>query len=401
MAHSSSSHSTISYQSPELLDSPQDGGNFPSITGSLIIPLTEREAYLLRNFVENMALWADVADLERHFEIEMPRRALHQPLLRYAIFAFSARHVNRFSDNETEALQYHSMCLQLLIPVLSGPTERITDDVLAAIAILRQYEEMDVHDNRYHLLGTTKILNLTSIFGSSGGLGEAAAWLCLREDIYVSLVSQQPLKTQLDGYCKSQTFQRDDDVSWANRMVFLLAKVLSYAFQHNIIVDAMSWEKMDEEVEKWQLEKPATFSPILFKPRSREDRRALPEVWMLSSFHVVGLQYYHIARIVLAMSTHLTPTSAYDNLRRGRRVEKIVHQHLVIVLGLAVSNRKTENTFFTARHALSVWGWVLREKLDQEAAISFLSDMEATTGWKTAELARSLRAQWEDDDDGN
>lgn len=90
------------------------------------------------------AFQADVADLERHFEIEVPRRALHQPVLRLAILAFSSRHVSRFSGyDETEALQYHTQCLQLLIPVLSAPDNEVSEDVLAAIAILRQYEEMD------------------------------------------------------------------------------------------------------------------------------------------------------------------------------------------------------------------------------------------------------------------
>ena len=126
--------------------------------------LTDREAVLIRNFIENMALWvgtsvaaemrtrpqsnrarqADITDLKRHFEIEVPRRALHQPVLRLAICAFSSRHMSRnFEYDETEALQYHNECVQCLIPKLSEPNEEINEDVLAAISILRQYEEMD------------------------------------------------------------------------------------------------------------------------------------------------------------------------------------------------------------------------------------------------------------------
>jgi hypothetical protein len=75
-------------------------------------------------------------------------------VLRYAILAFSSQHVNRFFDHVgTEAIEYHDKCLQLLKPVLSGPKKMINEDVLAAIAILRQYEEMDgktshlIHNN--------------------------------------------------------------------------------------------------------------------------------------------------------------------------------------------------------------------------------------------------------------
>lgn len=216
--------------------------------------------------------------------------------------------------------------------MLSAPggagAEAVTEDVLVTIAILRQYEEMDGEnhqfpflfistfqswnlvgidegipacDKRCHLLGTTRILNSVSHFGSSGGLGEAAAWLCLRQDIYVSLVSRQPLRTHLEHYLNSRTFRRNDDVCLANRMVFLLAKVLSCAF-HAESVDMETggmmsrscssrsggggdWKQMNEEVEDWRQKLPSSFEPILFRPPCREQGRGLPEVWMLAPFH--------------------------------------------------------------------------------------------------------------------
>lgn len=74
----------------------------------------------------------------------MPQRALENPVLRYAIFAFSSRHISRYFDyDEIEAIHYHDKCLELLIPVLSESSENISEDLLAAIAILRQYEELD------------------------------------------------------------------------------------------------------------------------------------------------------------------------------------------------------------------------------------------------------------------
>jgi hypothetical protein len=92
----------------------------------------------------------------------------------------------------------------------------------------------------------------------------------------------------------------------------------------------------------------------------------------LTTSIVVGLQYYHIAKIVLAISTPRANASGYGSLREGREVEvclasiystivleidfiqKTVRNHLRIVLGLAISNKNCQNVFFTARHALSV-----------------------------------------------
>jgi hypothetical protein len=90
-----------------------------------------------------MALWADDTDPGRTFELEASRRALSEPVLLYAICAFSSRHMNRQQPEQDHvALEYQSLCLQLLIPAISGP-QPADESVLAAVAILRQNEEMD------------------------------------------------------------------------------------------------------------------------------------------------------------------------------------------------------------------------------------------------------------------
>ncbi|KAJ5618393.1 hypothetical protein N7528_007036 [Penicillium herquei] len=356
-------------------------------------PYTVRESILIRNFVENMALWADITDPHRHFEIDVPIRAFHEPVLRNAIFAFSSRHLNRQTTNDsTEALQYHNLCVQILIPALSDPEEHITEDILAAVAILRQHEEMDGEDNQFHLTGTTHILNTVSTFGSSGGLGEAAAWLCLRQDIYVSLTTQQPLRTNLENFHDSDIFHRDDDFAWSSRMVFLLAKVLQTAF-----LDSSTVSLINEEVEEWFRSKPESFEPVRVVPSDSELSCKFPVIWMLLPVHVIGLQYYHIAKIVLALSESSQPSSTYESLRHSRMIEKNVRHHLLTILGLAESNPRAENTLFTARHSLVAWGWMLRHSRDQSAAGSLLRDMHSRTGWNMDSLIRTLHDQWHDE----
>ncbi|KAJ5342588.1 hypothetical protein N7541_011712 [Penicillium brevicompactum] len=355
-------------------------------------PLSEREAILMRNFVENMALWADITDPQRHFETEVSVRAFKEPVLRYAIFAFSSRHLNRKDNSDaTEALQHHNCCVQLLIPALSGPRDNITEDILAAVAILRQHEEMDGEDNQFHLTGTTHILNTVSTFGSSGGLGEAAAWLCLRQDIYISLTSQQPLRTDLHSFHHSDVFQRNDDFAWSSRMVFLLAKVVQSAF-----TDPTMARGVQHEIEEWYSNKPDTFDPVRSAPRGPEPDLRFPTIWLLLPVHVIGIQYYHIAKILLALSEAPQASSAYESLRHSRVVEKHVRHDLLTVLGLAQSNSRAENTLFTARHSLVAWGWVLRDPLDQSAAESLLQAMDARTGWNMDTLIQTLRAQWQE-----
>jgi hypothetical protein len=207
---------------------------------------------------------------------------MYFPVLRYAVFAFSSQYVNRDkSDTSTEALEYYDHCLRLLIETVGESNGHIDEETLAAIAILRQYEEMDgksyspvsglwlilaADDMEMHLTGTSRIVNSMSLFDFNGGLGEAAAWLCLRQDIYVSLTKQRPLRSELETY-------------------ILLAKALSCVFP---TYSSCSNEKLDSirlEVDNWFDSKPAAFTPILENARNKEEGRLLPEIWVLSPFH--------------------------------------------------------------------------------------------------------------------
>ncbi|KAH8427948.1 uncharacterized protein LDX57_005653 [Aspergillus melleus] len=149
-----------------------------------------------------------------------------------------------------------------------------------------------------------------------------------------------------------------------------------------------------EEIEHWYTAKPRTFEPTHFTPRSRETPDRFPGIWMLLPVHVIGVQYYHIAKIILAFSCCPTQPPAYEVFKNSRYIEKTVRNHLLTVLGLAKSNIKAENTLFTARHSLVAWGWVLRHKLDQAAAEDLLNDLEKRTGWDVAPSIQSLREQW-------
>ena len=137
-------------------------------------------------------------------------------------------------------------------------------------------------DKQFHLTGTIHILNTVSTFGSSGGLGEAAAWLCLRQDIYVSLIAQQPLRTNLQNFDDSSTFRRDDDFAWSGRMVFLLAKVLQSAFSEPSELDL---SMINGEVEAWYASKPHTFQPVQETPRGTGLDRRFPLIWMILPVH--------------------------------------------------------------------------------------------------------------------
>lgn len=195
-------------------------------------------------------------------------------------------------------------------------------------------------DNQFHLTGITRILNTMSSLGSSGGLAEATAWLCLRQDIYISLTTQKPLQTNLENFIHSNVFQRNDDFAWAARMVFLLARVLKCAFSYEPTAAHLTLlYEIDREVEHWNVTKPYTYNPIRFVPRGKIRGQRFPEIWMLLPVHgmtlgifvrcselltscaVLGLQYYHIAKIILTISSCPSPMLGYETLKQSRNIE--------------------------------------------------------------------------------
>ncbi|KAH7235344.1 hypothetical protein BKA59DRAFT_495937 [Fusarium tricinctum] len=334
------------------------------------------EAILIRNFTDHMAQWTDIADSFRTFETRVSQLAFTDLIIRYAICAFSVRHFHRCrgdEDGDSQALDYQNRCLNLLIPSMTGDYQ-ITENILTAVALLRQNEEMDEDDHRFHLEGISGILNMIPDYSTMGGVAEAACWLCLREDIYVSSTTQTPIKTVLDCFPKSASILRNDDYSWASQSILNLALLLQSAFCKPR--NASDMVHAEAQISKWEASKPTSYKPIYFKARSREKDSCFPEVWMLLPYHAVGLQSYHITQI------------------------KIRH-HLFLVLGLATSNERAENTWFTARHCLAVWGAYLYHPTDQAAVLDFLEKWRQRSGWETSALVESLQRQWSKNDNND
>ncbi|ETS77433.1 hypothetical protein PFICI_11307 [Pestalotiopsis fici W106-1] len=361
-------------------------------------PLTPTEALLIRNFTDHMAQWTDIADPFRTFETVVSKLALTDLIIRNAVCAFSARHYYRdqVEDGNAIALDYQTRCLQLLIPSMSGG-QKITESILTAVALLRQNEEMDEQDNRFHLEGTSRILNMVPEFSTIGGVGEAACWLCLREDIYISLTTQTPIKTALDCFPDCISIRRNDDYSWASKSILNLAFLLKRAFCEPR--DASRLALSEAEIADWDKCKPTSYRPIHVEARSRLEGRCFPKIWMLLPYHAVGLQYYHMAQIVLnaVRPREVVHTHAY--LAESRAIARRIRHHLFMVLGIATSNDRAENTWFTARHCLAVWGAYLQHPADQTAALEFLEKWRQRSGWETSVLVQSLRQQWKENNE--
>jgi hypothetical protein len=117
-------------------------------------------------------------------------------------------------------------------------------------------------------------------WGFTPGLREASAWLCLRQDIYISMVQQSPLKTDLDAFLQSDIYTRDDDMAYAARVVVIVARTLIGTAAEAAETREHILREARTELEEWYESRPPSFSPTWVGTGNGEARR-LPEIWML------------------------------------------------------------------------------------------------------------------------
>ncbi|KAE8309782.1 hypothetical protein BDV41DRAFT_567099 [Aspergillus transmontanensis] len=376
--------------------------------------MTSREAFLLRSYINKISHWLDICDSGSTFNTEVPRRALHVPMVLKAVLALSARHDAIMSGaSDWEASEYHSQCVELLLAALARPEETYDDNMLISVVILRIYEELEsTTDEKCHWLGSNRLLNTMSRAASSGGLTEAASWQFLRQAIYASVVQNQPMQLDLRNYERSSVFKRGDDGAYANTIIFYCARIIQLCSEgHVAAVDEEDWHGLSSRVEQWYRDRPVSWQPLQYKDANPAENRPFPELWVMSPPAVVGLQYYHACQILLTSSDrHWGVVSNYERARLRRieevrtmeclailythRPQKVIASHVVQVIGLSSSNETVENAYFMACHLLYRYGHCLRHPVEKRGSLKFLTRVESSVGWRTGWIIRELEDQW-------
>lgn len=279
----------------------------------------------------------------------MPRLALQEPVIMNGILALASRYdARRNGSSDLESTHYHGLCIVQLRQALSRSPEQWDSGLLAAVVIARLYEEYEVEtdSHRHHLTGTRNLLDHEVIyrFVMQGGLAEAASFVHLRQSIYVFLVAKSPVEINLASFESSRVFLRLDDSSYANRMVYLLAKSLIHFFPrvppHRTSSAAVGaiWDSLEEEVDEWARCKPLTFNTIYYEDPTPDN--PFPKLCMasdasgtwlacflttpkLTPSSAVGLQHYYAARIILclAKSNSANANMGYSAVRFRRGTE--------------------------------------------------------------------------------
>ncbi|KAF2233599.1 hypothetical protein EV356DRAFT_547438, partial [Viridothelium virens] len=341
----------------------------------------------------------DACDSLRHFSTEVPRRALHSPLLLQSILAYTSKHLRQVTGRDNDSADYYSRSLRLLIPVLDDPEGALNENNLAAIVILRSFEEFSgsKSDHGAHLLGSARLFNLISNYATTSSLGEAARWIVLRQDIYFSLTKSQPLHMDLDDYeypLAATGMLNTELDSYTNRIVLLFARLLNHVFGSYSNPNPRHWDHLNEQVADWYRGMPQDFSPLWIEPPDPDAGSAFPRIFMAEQGHVVAYQHYCLCSILLAIfDPHLSAPS-FETFNQRSEANNIVVKNLRIVIGLAITDPVGMAAKFHASHILQKCGSHLTNEAEREQAIDLLRDVNKTAGWETGHIIDALARQW-------
>ena len=366
-------------------------------------PLTSQEAFLLQLFRNKMGTWMDSTDRERRMAVEVPERALKNPILMYAILAYSSRHLVRVADFDGSVSDgYYIKCLELLIPALNRDAGDDAE-LLAATCILRLFEQITVRhspmtDQESHLTGSSAFISTQDSCANRGGLLEAVFWLFIREDIYAALCNQRPLKADVWSCNVEIDFDSGENncCKWANWAVWLAAETVMFSFgpgEDDKAAALADWERLWSRTDEWRLKKPLAFAPIFVQDRDTASGKYFPQIYHSQIWHVVGWQYYHLAKMLLLVHK---PARHRVGLRFWRDLQSLrdeVVRHFRALVGLCLCSGQVAPRYQVCMGVLACGSW-LTDANEQRELLHLLERCDSENAWPTATMINDLKEEW-------
>ncbi|KAK3623883.1 hypothetical protein LTR56_021339 [Elasticomyces elasticus] len=361
---------------------------------------SSEEARLLRYYVEHLARNFDLTDPLQHFRSVVPQRAATCPTLLNAIFALSARHLSRVGKYDPLiSNRYHQECLTHLIPMLDDTTAILDENLLASTIILRHLEEIEVPlsgqspaSQQSHLLGAHAFITAQERATITGGLRLAAFWVGLRQEIYVAFVNQRSI-IPLEHSNLDRSFDAATDDVWACRIVVLLADVIRHCFGDSD-QSQTTYAYLTDMVARWHDSKPPSFTPVFQRPANLEDGQIFPELWFVGDEVLVGLQHYHLARILLASHNPRIPRLGLGRAAALKAMDEEIRDHVRALCGMALSNPSTPPNFTSASMGVTMAGDKFADRREQEALLDVLERCDKVHAWPTGDAVANLREAW-------
>jgi hypothetical protein len=283
-----------------------------SVIGERDCLTTDEEIYFMQTFVEEVAIWMDSLDKDKHFRKMTPYLSLKSPMLLNAFLACGVKHLTLVEGyKDDKALFYYDTATTQLLRSLQNP-DRNTAECAATAVVLNVYEIMSEKPAKRmsHIAGARALIRECGWNAKSTGIGAACFWLNIGMEVLSCLAfnwqtAWDPDQWGLDLEFTGWTTENDvagcnpnslgDEELWVHRIFYIVAKIANFRanipqFQevnpHNEQMRQESrlaeWTRLRGMCDAWNKYCPRSMRPYGYahKPSDKSLSESLfPNIW--------------------------------------------------------------------------------------------------------------------------
>ncbi|UKZ54627.1 hypothetical protein TrVGV298_008437 [Trichoderma virens] len=287
-------------------------------------------------YVEEVAIWMDSFNKGKYFSECLPYRALDSPLLLYSLLACGIRRLSQRHPNMGDtAAAYYSTANMQLFRYHENPERNIEECSIVAV-ILKLYNIMfreGPQSGGHSPAVLNSIISESQWNAESDGIGSACFWLNAYLDIVGSLEA---------GYClfvdswsvnmdmpsdSSEVMTHGGEDLWVQRILFILAKVISYRLcvlsftdidllENRTLENLLpEWKRLKQLCDQWNDACPRNMRPLGYMyPDQTENNSAFPKAWLPKREAVFCRLLYHTAQSILTQTHPMEQTMLSEEM---------------------------------------------------------------------------------------
>ncbi|KAL1836568.1 hypothetical protein VTJ49DRAFT_4908 [Mycothermus thermophilus] len=360
-----------------------------NMTGERDYLNADDDIHLMQVFVDDVAIWMDALDKDKHFTNTVPYMALKFPMVFNALLACGAQHLALTGAGDSDRADYYYGLASSQLQRSQHDRDRdLTECALTAV-VLNAYDIMNDKpaQRMQHIASTRALLMECGWDASSGGLGAACFWVNVGMEVLSCLSFGWPTAWDPDQWGLDLEFAslgaasrsgsrsvigsdeawraaRGDSQTravlpgalsdgadlgneelWVHRIFYIMAKIANFRantpqFQEPSPHDEQvrlqtrysEWRRLQNMCHSWNLNCPRSMRPYGYSP-GPSAQSLFPNVWLIKPAAKLGRLFYHTSMAILAQTHPLAsssnPTSANDRDTRENRASMLHHAHHV------------------------------------------------------------------------
>ncbi|OLN81019.1 hypothetical protein CCHL11_10004 [Colletotrichum chlorophyti] len=381
------------------------------------------EILYMQVFVEEVGVWMDSLDKEKHFSRLIPYHALKSPMLLNAFLACGVKHLTLVNPayKDDKALFYYDTATTQLLRSLQNP-DRNTGECATTAVVLNVYEIMSEKpaQRMNHIAGARALIRECKWDARSTGIGAACFWLNIGMEVLSCLAFNWQTSWDPDHWGLDVDFAAADGPAapssaaaarsadgfgheelWVHRILYIVAKIANFRatiprFQEPSPHDEQirlgnrlaQWQDLKRLCDKWNNACPRTMHPFGYLyPSQTNSKSAFPNVWLIKRAAIIGRLFYHTAQCLLAQTNPMEPGKASEEMR----ALQLHHAHQVCGI---VAHTKDRGVASVAIRSLAIASAVLTDPREQEEVLDILDRIHVESGWRLGKIHAELKRAW-------